>query len=334
MLTFGLFLLAVALYALFLLWCLAPLRRFPRAGLGGWLRIVLGLWLLTANLIPLLALPFLMPLRLIDRTLAEKSFAIPLFVRTLPIYVRNVLAHDSATATVAELEFRINIGGKHYRPRLTIACTRRRMLSVDKMVDVHVFENYPTLTGGDFIGRADNAIVVAGPPNNFCSPTEDTPLIPGPYPRFKSGFGLGPSVFVIRGEADKTTLYELRFDGQQPRIDDISLDQPILVQVTQRPAREVVPLGALWPTPQHGEMGHRVPELITSYRQIGVPANGCIELAYSDMDFRTRTMTARRWRMTDLRNIPAAERPAYCHRELGLKIIIPGAMPMTPVPEH
>ncbi len=253
MLTFGLFLLAVALYALFLLWCLAPLRRFPRAGLGGWLRIVLGLWLLTANLIPLLALPFLMPLRLIDRTLAEKSFAIPLFVRTLPIYVRNVLAHDSATATVAELEFRINIGGKHYRPRLTIACTRRRMLSVDKMVDVHVFENYPTLTGGDFIGRADNAIVVAGPPNNFCSPTEDTPLIPGPYPRFKSGFGLGPSVFVIRGEADKTTLYELRFDGQQPRIDDISLD----------PARGGVPHPAPAACPAHDDLisvGHSASE--------------------------------------------------------------------------
>lgn len=92
-----------------------------------------------------------------------------------------------------------------------------------------------------------------------CSPTEHTPLASGPYPHVKSGFGLGPPVFVIRGAADKTTLYELRFEGQQPRIDDISLDQPILVQVTQRPAREVVPLGALWPMPQHGEMGPPFP---------------------------------------------------------------------------
>ena len=330
MLTFGLFLLAVALYVLFLFWCLAPLRHFPRAGAAGWLRIVLGLWLLCANIAPIFILPLLLPLGLFGPALIEKSIAVTMFVRTLPIYIGNVLARDAAPATTIEIEFPLVIGGTRYRPRLQIACTHRKMLSVDKLVEVIVFERFPTLVGRDLIGQAGDATVVIGPPNGFCSPTAETQLAMGPYPQFRKGFGVGPSVFLIRGEADKTRLYELRFDGEPAAIDDLVLEQPRIVSVTQRNAAQVIPLSALWPMSREPEMHHRVPDLAWTYRRLGVPTNGCVELAYAQMDFKSLAMTTRRWRMTDLRDVPAAERPAYCRRELGLKIRKPAVNPIPP----
>jgi len=330
MLTFGLFLVAVALYLLFRLWCVAPLRSIPRGRVTDWLRIVLGLWLLAGNIAPIFVFPLLLPLGLFSAALIEKSIAVTMFVRTVPIYIGNVLARDTAPATTIEIEFPLVIAGTRYRPRLQIDCTHRKMISVDKLADVIVFERFPTLVGRDLIGQAGDATVVIGPPNGFCSPTAETQLAVGPYPQFRKGFGLGPSVFLIRGEADKTKLYELRFDGEPAAIDDLVLEQPRIVSVTQRNAAEAIPLSALWPMSRDPEMRHHVPDLAWTYLRLGVPTNGCVELAYAQMDFKSQTMTTRRWRMTELRDVPAAERPAYCRRELGLKIRKPAANPIPP----
>jgi hypothetical protein len=333
MFTFGLFLLAVGLYLLFLLWCLAPVRRMPRPRARDWLRLFLGLWLLSANIAPIFVLPLLLPLGLFSPALIERAIAVTMFVRTVPIYVGNALARGAAPATMVEIEFPFIIAGTRYRPRLQIACTRRKMLSVDKFAEVIIFEKFPTLVGRDLVGQAGDATVVIGPPNGFCSPTAETQLAVGPYPQFRKGFGLGPSVFLIRGEADKTRLYELRFDGEPAAIDDLVLEQPRIVSVTQRNAAEAIPLSALWPMSRDPEMRHHVPDLVWTYQRLGVPTNGCVELAYAQMDFKSLTMTTRRWRMTELRDVPAAERPAYCRRELGLKIRKPAVNPIPPAAE-
>jgi hypothetical protein len=90
MLTFVLFIVAVALYAIFLLWCFMPLLRLPKRIGIGWLRVSLGAMLFAANFVPPLAWPWLIPLAALDMRTAERALAIVLFPRTLPNYLRPI----------------------------------------------------------------------------------------------------------------------------------------------------------------------------------------------------------------------------------------------------
>jgi hypothetical protein len=314
MLTFAAFLLAAAVYVVVLLWCLAPLLRMPSG--TDWVRLIVGVLLVGGNLSPGFVFPLVWPVGAISPQLAEKLIAVTMFGRTLPFYIANIAARGTAIATTVELEFPITIGKAKYLPRLTLSCTHRRALSIDKFVSVSASDKYPTLIGGDFVAKADSATLVIGPPNNFCSPTPDTMLAVGPYPRFGKGFGLGPSIFVVRGEADRTQLYELRYDGKAAVFEDLTLEQPRIVSVEKRTANQVVPLDALWPMALPGERRLRVPALASAYASV----RGCVEFNSAGMDFKTLTMTTHRRRKNALRDVSPPESPAYCVRELARRI--------------
>src|SRR2546428_11637207 len=123
MATFVIFLLAVAVYIGFLGWCLVPLVRRPRRRWAGWLRVVLGLMLLGAILLPPLALPIQLPVYAFDPRAEWWLTAVALFPRTLPIYVFNVVDRGRATATVIDVRYPIAIGGVRYAPVVRTACT-------------------------------------------------------------------------------------------------------------------------------------------------------------------------------------------------------------------
>jgi hypothetical protein len=333
---FAIFLAAVAIYIAFLIWCFAPLRRFPRVGFTGWLRLALGSMLLAANISPIFALPVLLPVahasHAISPPFAGKILTVVMFMRTAPIYISNVVDRVKVTATVFEVEFPLTIGESRYRPRLRIVCTHRQMISADKGVRIVAFEQYPTIVSDDLVAKIGTTTVVFGSPGYFCSPTDDKKLEVGPYPRFRDGIG-PPSVFVLRGEADRTQFYELRFEGQRAAVDDLALDQPRVVRIEQRPASEVVPVAALWPMARHGEMSLSTPAVAWAYRTLGVPANACVENIRADMDFRTLQMTGIRGRSTQLRDMAPSQRADFCRRELAKKIPPVVATELSPTAE-
>src|SRR5262245_37204788 len=131
MLTFVAFLFSVAGYIVFLVWCLSPLVRRPRRRWLGWLRVILGVLLLAANLTPLFALPIWLPIYVFAPQAERWLTAVILFPRTLPIYVQNVIARASATATVIDVTYPIEIAGTRYAPVVRTACTVRTMIDID-----------------------------------------------------------------------------------------------------------------------------------------------------------------------------------------------------------
>jgi hypothetical protein len=329
MTTFLGFVVAVAVYIAFLLWSLAPLVR-RRRGAGGWLRIVLGLLLLSANLLPLLGLPVVLVASAFGRETGEGALAVMLFPRTLPIYLHNVHGRASASATVIEIAYPMVIAGVRYTSVVGTACMPRRMLSIDKAVDIKSFENYPTASGGAFVGLAGNATIAIDASSQLCPPGLMGRLQPGTYPDYRSRIGSGLTVYVVRGEADKTQLYELRYHGESVTADDISLQPPQIVRVYQAPARDVVSLDDLWPMRQTGEQSISTPDMITAYRRLPAQENACVHFIIASMDFKELKPKVDRYQMTDFRDMPEAQRPAFCRDVLARRIPRPAAVPIAP----
>jgi hypothetical protein len=263
--TFVLFILAVIFYILFLLWCLAPLARAAKVRWFNWLRIALGVLVLCAVFLPPVVSPIILPIAVIDQAAAERVVAIALFPRTLPKYIANVRDHASAIATVVEISYPIEIAGVRYAPIVRTACTRRRLVSIDKGVEIRSFANYPTASGGELSARAGSAVIALDQSHNLCSMVLMERLEPGPLPDDRTRAGFAPAVYVIRGEAEQTQLYEFRYHTGIVAVDDIMLWPPEIVRVEQMPASDVVGLDALWPMDQRGEMSLRAPALIEAY---------------------------------------------------------------------
>ena len=204
MATFLLFLVVVAIYVAFLLWCLAPLARWSKRPRGRWLRVLLGLLLLSANLSPLLALPVMLLISVFSHQALERFIAVALFPRTLPIYVLNVRDRASASATMVEVAYPIEIGGVRYAPVVRTACTPRRMIDLgDFGINIQYSDQYPTASGGEFVGQAGNATIALDASSQLCPPALRGRLRLGVYPDYRASPGTGLKVYVVRGEADK-----------------------------------------------------------------------------------------------------------------------------------
>ena len=132
--------------------CLTPLVRVSDSYKPNWFRVIPGFLLLGANMLPPLAWPvvFLTGIFLDDRTVERLTTAVPLFVRTLPIYISNLAAWSFSTASLVEIAYPIEIAGIKYRPVLQMGCTTRRMVSIDKAVSIHFFNDFPTLSGDSY----------------------------------------------------------------------------------------------------------------------------------------------------------------------------------------
>jgi hypothetical protein len=329
--TFVFFIVAVSIYVAFLLWCLAPLVRRPEWSPGRRLRVSLGSLLLCAMFLPLLVWPIAAIISTFSLQAGERFMAVALFPRTLPIYILNVHDRASATATVVEIVYPIEIGGARYAPVVRTACIPRRMISIDKAVDIQFFGQYPTASGGDFSAQVGNATIALDASNLLCPVALLGRLHPGLYPDYRAGIGSGPRVYVVRGEADKTQLYELRYHVGAVAVDDIVLQPPEIVRVYQTPASEVISLDALWPMSQGGEASFSIPATIEAYQRLPAQVNACVSFIIASMDFKIMTPKVERFHMTDLRDVPIAQRPAYCRDALARRISWPPMSRLAPV---
>jgi hypothetical protein len=314
--TFVFFVIAVVLYLAFLLWCFAPLFRRARRRSLGVLRVMTGVLLLGANVFPPLAWPILLPVAAGSELAAERVLAVVMFARTLPVYVANMRDFREKTATVVDILYPLEIAGAHYAPVITTACTRRRMLSLDKGIEFHLFEDYPTAAGGGFLALADSAVVSFDPPANLCSMAFTGRLQPGPFPDYRTRIGWSPVVYVVRGEADNTQLYELQYHAGPVAADDIVLQPPQINRISQAPARDVMPLDSMWPMARRGEMSMRWPFLIEAYQRLPAGVNACVLYVTASMDFKSLTPQVQRTHRTNLRDIAPAERPNFCRAAL------------------
>jgi hypothetical protein len=322
MLTFIIFLIAVALYALFLLWCFAPLLRRAKRRWLGWLRVVFGGLLLGSNFVPPLAWPIIIPTAMVSTAAADLLMAVIHFPYTLPMFVANVQARASATATatVIDINYPIEIAGVRYAPTVRTACTSRKMFTIDKGLEIHTFAEYLTASGGELVARAGEALIALDQTDNLCSMARAGRLQPGTFPDFRTRIGVGPWIYIVRGEADQTQLYQLEYHRDAVAVDDIVLQPPQIVRIEPTAAREVIALDALWPMNRRGEMSRRTPWLIEAYRGLPAGVNGCVLDIIASMDFRTMNPTVSRWQKTRLDHIAPWQRPAYCRDALGRRI--------------
>ena len=210
---------ALALYLALVLWCLTPLVRVSDSYKPNWFRVIPGFLLLGANMLPPLAWPvvFLTGIFLDDRTVERLTTAVPLFVRTLPIYISNLAAWSFSTASLVEIAYPIEIADIKYRPVLQMGCTTRRMVSIDKAVSIHFFNDFPTLSG-TVLASAGDATIVIDQPNGICSMVKHGRLSPGSFPHSIFSIGSGPVLYVIRGKDDNKELYDLRYSNGATQI--------------------------------------------------------------------------------------------------------------------
>jgi hypothetical protein len=324
MATFVAFIATVAVYIVFLLWCLAPLLRRPRRRWMGWLRVGLALLLSGAVLWPLLASPILLPIYAFNPSAGRWLTAAVLFPRTLPIYVRNVMDRKSATATVIDVSYPVEIGGVRYAPVVRTACTTRRMVDID-FGALQSFETFPTASGGDLAAKGANFILALDQSPQLCSHLKG--LQPGTW----NTSALLLRVYVIRGEADKTQMYELHYSGSSVAVDDIVLLPPQIIRIALAPATDTVSLDALWPMRQRGESGYDELALIDAYRRLPAGINACVEFVLVSLNFSTMTPKISRLQKTDYpHDMPAERRNAYCRDNLGWRIPRPTMSDLTP----
>ena len=204
------------------------------------------------------------------------------------------------------------------------------MVSEEKGLEIHIFPKYPTASGGEFSARTADAIVAFDQSNNLCEMAITGRLRPGPSPDYRSRIGFAPTIYVVRGEAERTRLYALQFNTGRVAVDDIVLDAPEIIRVEQAPASDVIALEALWPMNRRGEMSVRVPALIEAYQRLPAGVNGCVEFITASMEFRTMTPAASRIRNTDFRDVPEWRHSAYCREELAGRIPQPSMSTLTP----
>lgn len=313
---FALFILAVGAYVAFLAWCLFPIVRPRGQRWLGRLRIAVGLMLLAANVVPPLALPLLLPIHYVNESAGERLQAVILFARTVPIYVHNVLERDRTTAGVVDIRYPIEIAGVSYGPVVRTACTTRKMLDLDKGILPMVFEKFPTWVGGVLVARVGPSIIAIDHGYEVCSNLR------------KGGIDLDrlqqKRVFVVRGEAEKTQLYSIsRYPPGTVAVDDIVLAPPELVSLENVPARDVIPLAALWPMLTHER--NDTPEI--AKRFFGLPAgvNACVEYVVRSVAL-PGAPTVRRSRPTKAPREKQSDIAAYC------RDVLPRYIPQSEVP--
>jgi hypothetical protein len=206
MVAFVVFGFLVVTYVVFLLWCLAPLISRSR-GVLGWLRIAVATILLGANLLPLLAWPIVIPVFAVHAGAGEQLQTATLFLRTVPGVIENVRRRESATATIVDVAYPIEIAGVRYAPVVRTACTLRKTIAVEKGLEIHAFQNYRTASGGEFSAWAEKAMLALDQSNNICRLVNSDRLRPGPFPDYRTARGGHPlTIYVVRGEAEKTQL--------------------------------------------------------------------------------------------------------------------------------
>ena len=258
MLTFVTFLIIVALYVALLLWCFWPLVRKPLAFRP---RYLLGVLMLAATVVPLLTLPLELVFLKFFENMRGYAIAVALFPRTLPAYVENILDWKTATATLIEITYPVDIAGVRYSPVQRIACTTRKMYAIDKGIDVQFFKDYPTASGGQLMARAGDAIVAIDH-SILCQYLKHGHMQIGPLSVHNAPHYVFRPIFLLREDADKIQLYDLpHYDGELA-VDDIVLHAPEIVRIEQKPAKEIIPLEVLWPMERRSEMGSQWPAIV------------------------------------------------------------------------
>jgi hypothetical protein len=257
-LTFVTFLIIVTLYVALLLWCFWPLVRKPLTFRP---RYLLGVLMLAATVVPLLTLPLELVFLKYFENMRGYAIAVALFPRTLPAFVDNILDWKTATATLIEITYPIEIAGVHYSPVQRIACTTRKMYAIDKGIDVQFFKDYPTASGGQLVARAGDAIVAVDH-SNLCQYLKAGRVQIGALPDHSNAHYIFQQIYLLRGEADKIQLYRLLHYNDELAIDDIVLHAPEIVRIEQKPAKEIIAPEALWPMERRGEMGSERPPIV------------------------------------------------------------------------
>lgn len=330
MLTFILFAALVAVYVAFLLWCFAPIISKQRRRGIACLSVPLGLVLLGANLIPLLAWPILLPLAIIDSMSTQRLYGITLFPWTLPRYISNIYRYKNATATVIDVKYPIEISGVRSEPLVRTACTTRRGISLEKGVAIRPFEKGTTASGGELLARAGDAILAINHSYSICLNARRMQFQPDAFSIREGG---RPAIFVVRGKANQTKLYSLYHDFGpfKSSVDDISLYPPEIVNVSQKPAREMISLDDLWPMSRPGDHPLSPPEMIKAYKRLPATENACVlHVTLYPRVGRKEPWVYRTYK-TDLSEIPVERRSNFCRNVLERRIPSPPMTSLNPV---
>lgn len=117
---------AVVAFATFLVWCFLPLfrqgARFRKS------RVFAGLFFLLGPYIPILKIIPLFPFL----AFGNAGIAVALFPATFPKYIANLHAWLHEDAEVQEIEYVLEIHGRRYALRIEIACSSRRVVTLNK----------------------------------------------------------------------------------------------------------------------------------------------------------------------------------------------------------
>jgi hypothetical protein len=266
-------------------------------------------------------LPILLPIHAVGPKFEVLLDAAWLFPHTVPIYVSNILDRGQATATIIDVTYSISIGGVRYAPLVRTACTARKIVGVG-YGGLQFFDKFPTASGGELIAQAGDATVVLDQSSQLCDRLRNLKL--GPLG------DVAVRIYVVRGDADKTQVYELPYRGGTVAIDDIVLQPPEIVRIDKAPAKEVIGLDALWPRRRSSELtGYDLIPLIEAYRHLPAGENSCIARIYATVD--PITMTSRRSSTDYPDYIPAMLRPTYCRLVLWWRIPRPARSRLEPL---
>jgi len=276
MILFISFLVAVLLYLAFLYWCFSPLLGRKKRRATDWLRIVAGIMLLGANIFPPLAWPVLMPIAALSATAPDRLATVLLFPRTVPNYVMNILASASATATVIDVAYPIEIAGIRYAPIVRTTCAKKRITRISNYVSVRNAKG-TAITGGGLFTRLGQDIVSLRHAKTLCSMANIGEL--------KSGTAVSRlanmTIYLVRGEAENTKFYNLDLlgfdllnDKNKLSVDDITLRPPIVVKLFQADFKSVSSLDSLWPAQPYTDTRSIYAK---SFMNLPAKINGCVE---------------------------------------------------------
>jgi hypothetical protein len=322
------FILAVLVYVSVLAWLLAPLVCW-RSAKWRKLRVAAGITLLVANVVTPLFFPIVWPVYAVSSGAGDFVMAVLLFPRTLPLYVRNILAWQRAPSLVIEAAYPIELSGRRYVPVVRIACAKRGVLLFDKFQSVPV-ASFTTSVGGGILARAGNDIIGLDDSQALCSTALHHPLKLGPFPGHRVWIGNGPRLSVVRGNAEAAQVYSLVFHGVPVAMDDITFEPPQVVSVEERPATETIPLDALWPMKTRREAGsYGSQPFIEAYNWLPASARPCVEFISPKTDFTTLQTVGRHTSRMEFRKrhnwVPPERRRAYCTSEFD-KLIPPATI--------
>jgi hypothetical protein len=264
LMSFYLFLIAIALYAGFVFWCLAALIRSEEIGPIYWVRFGIGLLLISPNFFP--------PLTFLFATGAVKADAVTFFPYTAPKYIANVVKNITGEATVINVTVSIQISGVRYAPVLKLACSERSAVSFDKG-DIHSFAGFPTISHGQIAARVGNDVLAISFDKNLCALALRGKLAVGILPGRPEWAGELPKINVIRDSPNHATVYRLHWDGQPLVVDDIALLSVEITKISTEPANNIVDWGELWPVVDRSD---RDTDIVQDYRAVSRTAGECV----------------------------------------------------------